>query len=463
MRFLSIIPILALIACTTSPFISDDTGKLPHDSADSFEERTKKISHALKRCTKKECGRQDRVDQECIKECVDTTANEYNLCTPDGPINIKDQFTPIVSSLLTIPNPVIASDGRYHLVYELLLTNASSLPWKINSVDIMDGCSEDVFSNFSGEKIDQKLELLGTKASANTLQPGQSALTFLTFSVESFENIPSNLSHRLKITVPEGIPKGFANFVGLTPGEEEYTELTGFTQVNSSDAIEIAAPLKGKRWIAADGCCTAVRHIRGFLTVNGKIFLAQRFAIDWEKLDEANRLFVGNPKDVTSYFAYGQEALAVADATIVKVVDKFDDQIPGDLPSSITLEEADGNHIVLDLGKSRFAFYAHLKHNSTIVKVGDIVKRGQVLGLVGNTGNTSAPHLHFHIVDGRSTLGSNGLPYVVESYELIQRGASTESFDEAEATGTSIKILPVENPGNHENDLILDLSIVNFE
>ena len=291
----------------------------------------------------------------------------------------------------------------------------------------------------------------------------QSALVFLTFSVETIEDIPANINHRLKITVPGGIPAGFANFAGIPPGQDEYTEFTGFTSVNPPDAILLGPPLKGDGWVAADGCCTAIRHVRGFLAVNGKIFVAQRFAIDWEKLNEDKRIYVGDKEDVNSYFCYGEEAIAVSDATVVTVVNGLEDQIPGQLPPDITLAEADGNHVVLDLGGGRFALYAHLIKDSITVDVGEQVTRGQVLGLVGNSGNTLAPHLHFHVMDGPSTLGSNGIPYMYDKYELIERSASTEAFDEAEANGTPLETVPVENPGIHTDDLMLDQSTVNFE
>ena len=80
----------------------------------------------------------------------------------------------------------------------------------------------------------------------------------------------------------------------------------------------------------------------------------------------------------------------------------------------ITSETVGGNHIVLDLGGGRYAFYAHLQPGSLKVKVGDRVTRGQVIGLVGNSGNSTEPHLHFHISDGVSPLGSEGLPYVLD-------------------------------------------------
>ncbi|MGI9534673.1 MAG: M23 family metallopeptidase [Thermodesulfobacteriota bacterium] len=379
------------------------------------------------------------------------------------PVEGENRFSPITSFVIAKPDPVLGSDGRYHMVYELQITNVTSLIWTINSIEIIDANSNEVFASFEGEEVTAKIQTIATRTPINTLEPEQSGIVFLTFSVESAEDIPANITHRFKITVPGGIPDGFANFAGIPPGSEEYTEFTGQTGVNPPNAILLSPPLKGDNWVAADGCCTAVRHVRGYNAVNGKIFFAQRFAIDWEKINEEKRIFVGDPLDVTNYFAYGEDVIAVADATVVTVVNGFEDQVPGQLPPGITLAEADGNHVVLDLGSGRFALYAHLIKDSITVEVGEQVVRGQVLGLLGNSGNTTAPHLHFHVMDSSSSLGSNGLPYMYDNYELIEMSASTEAFDEAEATGIPLETVPVANPGIHTDDLMLDQSIVNFE
>ena len=82
------------------------------------------------------------------------------------------------------------------------------------------------------------------------------------------------------------------------------------------------------------------------------------------------------------------------------------DGIPENVPGAnsravpITLETVGGNHVIIDIGGGHYAFYAHLKPGGIRVKLGDKVKRGQVIGLVGNTGNSTEPHLHFHISDG---------------------------------------------------------------
>jgi len=394
-----------------------------------------------------------------IPGCNESDGEMTNVPPAEG----ENMFTPITSFVIASPDPVLGSDGRYHMVYELQISNITTLTWTINSIEIIDVNSNEEYAVFSGEEVTNIIQTIGTRQPINTLEGEQSGIVFLTFSVETAEDIPANLTHKFNITVPGGIPAGFANFAGIPPDTEEYAQFTGQTGVNPPDAILLGAPLRGDGWIAADGCCTAVRHIRGYNAINGQIYFAQRFAIDWEKINEDKRIFVGDPQDVNSYFCYGEDVLAVSDATVVTVVNEFEDQVPGELPQGITLAEVDGNHVVLDLGGGRFAFYAHLIKDSITVEVGEQVTRGQVLGQVGNTGNSLAPHLHFHVMASPASLGSNGLPYMYDKYELIEMSASTEAFDLAEATGIPLETVPVDNPGPQADNLMLDQSIVNFE
>ena len=80
-----------------------------------------------------------------------------------------------------------------------------------------------------------------------------------------------------------------------------------------------------------------------------------------------------------------------------------------------------GNYIVEALGHHRFALYAHLHTGSLRVRTGERVHRGQVLALVGNTGNSTEPHLHFHVTSGPSPLASDGVPYVFRSFRYDAR------------------------------------------
>src|SRR5262249_54575496 len=85
----------------------------------------------------------------------------------------------------------------------------------------------------------------------------------------------------------------------------------------------------------------------------------------------------------------------------------------------INLQTVAGNYVIVDIGEGRFAFYAHLQPNSLRVKRGDRVREGQVLALLGNSGNSDAPHLHFHICDRASPLGCEGLRYELAAFDLL--------------------------------------------
>jgi len=98
------------------------------------------------------------------------------------------------------------------------------------------------------------------------------------------------------------------------------------------------------------------------------------------------------------------------------------------------------------------------------VEEGERVKRGDVLGLVGNSGNSLAPHLHFHVMNGPLSLASNGLPYEIDSFKLIGiNPAGTAAFDEAEAEGTPLKVERFDPPKKVTDALPLDQRVVSFK
>jgi murein DD-endopeptidase MepM/ murein hydrolase activator NlpD len=140
------------------------------------------------------------------------------------------------------------------------------------------------------------------------------------------------------------------------------------------------------------------------------------------------------------------------------------DQIPHE-PEAVSVEDADGNHIIQDIGNGAHVLYAHMKKGSvrSRVRVGQKVRKGQVIGLVGNTGNTIAPHLHLHVTDAPSALEADGIPYVFERFRLTGFDAlGTADFDKGERFGTPLSITPVVPPSSHRRELPLDLVIVDW-
>jgi hypothetical protein len=256
------------------------------------------------------------------------------------------------------------------------------------------------------------------------------ALLFLNIALAPGARVPSSLVHRVTLHVS-----------AAPVNVREFTETGGMTSVDRQPVAIIGPPLRGARYIAADSCCDATRHTRAALPVNGRVWLAQRYAVDWERLNDSGQIYSGPRDKLESYAIFGQPVLAIADAVVVSITDDQPEQTPGAYPNNIALDAADGNSITLDLGAHRYALYAHLQPRSLRVGAGDSVHRGQVIALVGDTGNSVVPHLHFQISSAPSSLASNGLPYEIDTFQLTGKTAGgTDAFDRAESDGT---VLPV--------------------
>ncbi|MGI9031799.1 MAG: M23 family metallopeptidase [Ilumatobacteraceae bacterium] len=356
----------------------------------------------------------------------------------------EPMLTPIVGAVPVAPVPFEGSDARIHLVYELRLTNYFPGPVTIGGVEVLDAGTGEAVA--SVDDVAERLKPAGVSGLSAELAAGQAGTLFLHVILEPDAAIPAELTHEMDVS--------------LGP-DEALTERLAPTTVDARTLPVLGPPMIGEGYLAADGCCDATRHRNALLAVDGQTYLAQRFAIDYEQLDGDGRIYVGDPADPESYLIYGDEALAVADGTVVVALDGLDEAVPGAFPE-ITLAEADGNSVVLDIGDGFFVNYAHFQPGSLRVEVGDEVRKGDVLGLVGNSGRSIAPHLHLHVMDSASPLKSEGLPYVMEPFEITGQGASTEDFDRAEAEGIPLETVPGLEPTEHTDQMVLDQSIVTF-
>ncbi|MBI2033219.1 MAG: M23 family metallopeptidase, partial [Candidatus Levybacteria bacterium] len=132
---------------------------------------------------------------------------------------------------------------------------------------------------------------------------------------------------------------------------------------------------------------------------------------------------IGTGEKLEDYEVFGKEVIAPADGKIIQVINGAIDVLPGERDRGNGV----GNMIITDYGNGEYGLLCHLKHNSIKVKVGDEIKQGQVIGLCGNTGNTSEPHVHFHLQDGPFMHNSNGLP--AQFSKIIVDGEQKESFE----------------------------------
>jgi hypothetical protein len=360
------------------------------------------------------------------------------------------KITPLVAQVIAPPHVVPGSDGKRHIVYELAVTNITGGNVRLDKIQVIDAASKATLAVLGPDELAKRVTPGANRGhETRDLAAYQFAVIFLHVALPEGAKVPARLVHEIT-----------ANFAVI---KADATLTLGEAAVVATAPVVLGPPLIGKGYVAADGCCDSIRHVRALLSIDGKFHLSQRFAIDWEQIDAKNTIFTGDPKVPANYHIYGKPVIAVADGTVVGTRNDLNDQVPGALPANIPLDEADGNFVVLDIGSGLFVNYAHMRRGSVRVKLGDKVRRGDQIGEVGNTGNSLAPHMHLHVMDGPGPLTSDGLPYVHDSFSIAGVDeAGTEDFDKAEATGSPISLTPRVPPQKLENVLPLDLSVVDW-
>lgn len=362
-----------------------------------------------------------------------SSAPEPTASSPPAPATPNaaptDHITPLIPQVMSTPRWFTGADGQAHLVYELQLTNAFPVPATVTDVRTKDAGSGATVQDLGGDLLLAATGLLGAAyANQTTTIPAASVgVVWMDVPFANPSRIPAKIDHQITVSVPPGLP--VASTVTYTAAEAE---------VDHRPPVVLGPPLAGDNWIALGSCCDGP-HRRALQPVNGKLQGSQRFAIDWNGMDSSNHMTEGDPKENASWIFYGAPVLAVADAKVVTVVDDQPDQTP-DNPQPVDFAHADGNQVVLALGDGRYAFYAHLVPGSVTVAVGDTVKEGQVIGKLGNSGNTTGPHLHFHVADGISPFDADGLPYVFTSFTLRGRTPALDQVQSFISAGTAIPV-----------------------
>lgn len=131
---------------------------------------------------------------------------------------------------------------------------------------------------------------------------------------------------------------------------------------------------------------------------------SQKGAFDIVIRDERGSSFKTDGRANEDYYVFGKELIAPAAGEVVLVVDGVKDNIPGQLnPVYVP-----GNTVIIKTPNDEYLFFAHFKQNSIVVKQGQQVQQGELLGLTGNSGNSSEPHLHFHIQNIENIINATG-------------------------------------------------------
>jgi Peptidase family M23 len=356
----------------------------------------------------------------------------------------REQLTPVVGNAIASPEPVQASNGRRELAYELQLINRSESVVTVHTLEALAGGK--VVERLSGRSLEAVMQPYGQPEHAIKLKPGQGAYVLMDVSLARQAKVPAELTHRISLTMQ---PKQAA--VATT---YELAQV----KVTRREAVVVAPPLRGPGWVVANGCCSEFTAHRGtVLPVNGAPHVAERFAIDFVQIDPLGRLFEGPLDQLSSYPYFGDEVHSATAGKVVGVVDGIPNTPAGAFPPAITAEKAGGNHVVVAFGGGHYAFYAHLQPGTVQVKVGQKVKVGQTLGLLGNSGNSNAPHLHFHVMDSPHPLASNGMPYRFSNFTVEGKLTNLEGIEKGE-TATIVR----QELGRRHAELPLNNEVIAF-
>jgi hypothetical protein len=343
--------------------------------------------------------------------------------------------------------PVDGTDDRTHLAYELRLTNISTASLTLERVRVLDPSRGGrVVDVLSGDELDSRTLVFGGPPNKQ-FGPGVSGFLFMDVTYPVGARLPDKLNYRFDVSTSS--PTGLANSFRAGP-----------TRVGEEDPVRIGSPLRGKRWMTGEGCCDAVTsHRAAIFPIDGTFYAPERFAIDWVQVGENGRLYDGPKNKLSSYPYYGARVRAVADGLVVGTRDDQPEQTPSRFPDGLALNDFGGNYVVIKTGDGQYAYYAHLQKGSDGVRVhpGEWVRKGQVLGKLGNTGNTDVPHLHFMMIDGKAPLTSGALPFEIDSFHT--RGVVT-NYDEF-LGGAKAQISP-EQRGEQRNRLPLHATVNDF-
>jgi murein DD-endopeptidase MepM/ murein hydrolase activator NlpD len=340
----------------------------------------------------------------------------------------------------------INSAEQQVLVYELDITNFDVAPLTLKQLEVFAGADKKPLKTIAGEALSATMLEVGTTGGAKdrqTIDPGRRAVVFLWIELSTGVQPPRSLRHRMVFI--GGTPSAGAD--GATKSTLEDFQVP----VSGDPATVLSAPFSGGVWVAGDGPADDSDHRRSLVAIDGQVHDAQRFAADWVKVGSNGDSHHDGTSRNENWWGYGEPILAVADGEVTQVLDGIPENTPRVLPKEVTLDNIAGNYVILRIAPHRYATYAHLQTRSIQVSLHEHVARGAVIARLGNTGQATAPHLHFQVTDGNSVLQSEGVPFVFSKFTDFGPGSDFEA-DKHPSTARTDSI-----PGKDE---VVDFGVV---
>jgi hypothetical protein len=365
-----------------------------------------------------------------------------------SPAHGAPQFTPMSASVVAPPQPVRGTDGRLHVVYEILLQNTAELRFDVQSLAVRAKGGRTLLT-VAGPAIPTVMTTVSGQP-ISSLASGEGARVWVDLSLRRPGQVPRALVHRL--TVSAVLPSGEVGTLRFDAARP---------RVNRRRASSLSAPLRGGPYLNFNGCCGLSPHRTALAQVDGVGYLSERFATDFIRIDNQGRGGEGDLTRNESFFTFGEPVHAVARGRVVRTLNNVPENVPLNEPpgDQFTPRTIVGNLVVLKLRDGRFAAYGHLQRGSVSVRAGERVRRGEVLGRVGNSGQSGGAHLHFQLSDGPDPISSDGIPYVFRRFSLAGMVTNVEEF----LTGAAnAQIVPRSPASPRRKQLPLHATVVRF-
>jgi murein DD-endopeptidase len=300
--------------------------------------------------------------------------------------------SPLQLEVLSIPEAVPCG-GRIVATYELRLWNIGGDAIRLDRVLVRAPGGGELF-------VAERVALAERMSVPGVLADGQIATLYL------------------EVSLPSPAPAGLMHVIGYRLAVAA-TTATLAVPLDTTPVPVLAAPLRGGPWVAIHAPEWERGHRRVIYDIGGRARIPGRLAIDFVRVDADGRAARDDADVPANALGYGSEVLAVADARVAAARDGMAESPSVSRNPKHARDDAAGNFISLDLGGGRFAIYEHLKPGSIKVKPGDRVRSGQAIAALGFTGDTTGPHLHFHVADAPMPLLGEGKGFVFAGYEQL--------------------------------------------
>lgn len=353
-----------------------------------------------------------------ITSCKNTEDSKDLTEKPEKEVLVKlEESNFPLETKVSFLSSLINANNKNFLAYELNILNNYKASIALKKIEIFDLSSTELpIATFDSIYINNNLERpkLRPENDLKIISANQFGVLNLNIEFKDINNIPKKIFHKLYFNINKGNGESIA-----------YTFESTILDIPNKTKLTLGLPFnkKGKWLYEAEG------HKNSRFFSNGKVSYPQRFALDWIFVNDDGKFARNNIKQNINWYGYGLEIVSVADGVVVDIKDNIIENEPlsEEMAIRITSKTISGNYVIIDIGNDLYALYGHLIPNSLKVNIGDKVKKGQVIGLLGNSGNSDLPHLHFHIESKSNVpMSGEGIPFHIEEFKQLKYYSAEE-------------------------------------